>query len=227
MFKYLFKILGKENYKIDTNITNYQFFLIIISKLLQLIRGTVIKPFLKKSKGFIFIGNNSKIKFKSLFSHGNSCQIGNYVHINALSKYGVKLGNNVTILDGSYIDCTGVISNIGEGITIGNNVGFAQNCFIQVRGKVFIEDNVILGPNVSIFSENHKYDNYNLPINEQGVERKGVRIEYGVWVGSRTIILDGVTIGKNSIIAAGSVITKDVKPNTIVGGVPAKFIKNR
>ena len=61
----------------------------------------------------------------------------------------------------------------------------------------------------------------------QGEIRKGVTIEDGVWLGTRVIILDGVTVGKNSIVAAGSIVNKDVPPYTIVGGIPAKIIKNR
>jgi acetyltransferase-like isoleucine patch superfamily enzyme len=158
---------------------------------------------------------------------GKSVQISDNVEINALSKSGVSIGNNVSILKNTIIECTGVLNNLGEGLIIGNNVGIAQNCFIQVRGKVIIEDNVIFGPNVSVFSENHNFENPDLPVNVQGVNRKGVTIESGVWVGTRSIILDGVTVGKNSIIAAGSVVSKDVLPFSIVGGVPAKLIRMR
>ena len=110
---------------------------------------------------------------------------------------------------------------------IGNNVGISQNCFIQVRGNVNIGNNVIMGPNVSIFSENHNFTNPDLPVNIQGESRKGVIIEDGVWIGTRSVILDGVKIGENSIIAAGSVVVKDVPPFSIVGGVPAKVLKSR
>lgn len=61
----------------------------------------------------------------------------------------------------------------------------------------------------------------------QGEDRKGVYIESGVWIGTRAVILDGVRIGKNSIVAAGSIVNKDVPPYSIVGGIPAKVIKYR
>ena len=78
---------------------------------------------------------------------------------------------------------------------------------------------------LSIFSENHLYENTNIPIRKQGVSRKGVIVEDGVWIGTRAVVLDGVTIGKNSVIAAGSVVNKNVPPYTVYGGVPAKLIK--
>jgi acetyltransferase-like isoleucine patch superfamily enzyme len=112
-------------------------------------------------------------------------------------------------------------------LEIGDNVGIAQNCFIQVRGKVIIKNNVIFGPGVYVFSENHNFDNPDLPVVVQGETRKGVVIEEGVWIGSRATILDGVTIGMNSIIAAGSVVNKDIPPYSIAGGIPAKIIKSR
>ena len=219
--------LGRTNYKIDPSISGLDLFLIVYSRFFQILRGILLKIKLKKSKGLIFKGRRSKVKFPYKMSVGKTLIIGNNVFINALSKKGLSIGNNVSILDNTIIECTGVIRNIGEGLVIGNNVGFAQNCFIQVRGRVTIGNNVIFGPGVSVFSENHNYNDPNKYINEQGETRKGVIIEDGVWLGSGSIVLDGVTIGSNSIIAAGSVVNSNVLPNTIVGGVPAKHIKNR
>lgn len=219
--------LGRENYSVDNSLTFIDLIFIIFARFCQVVRGLWYKVFLKKSAGILFVGCHTKIKFCNKIVVGRSVQIGDNVAINALSKNGISLGNNVSILSGTIIECTGVLSNLGEGLKIGNNVGIAQNCFIQVRGEVIIEDNVIFGPNVSIFSENHNFENPELPVNVQGVNRKGVIIENGVWIGSRSIILDGVTVGKNSIVAAGSVVNKNVLPYSIVGGVPAKLIKMR
>ena len=219
--------LGRENYTIDNYISFLDIIVFLLSKFSQSLRGFFYKIILKKSSGILFVGKRTKIKFCHKISLGRSVQIGDNVEINALSKNGILLGNNVSILKGTIIECTGVLNNLGEGLTIGNNVGIAQNCFIQVRGQVTIEDNVIFGPNVSVFSENHNFESPELPVNVQGVNRKGVKIENGVWVGTRSIILDGVVVGKNSIIAAGSVVNKDVLPYSIVGGVPAKLIKMR
>jgi acetyltransferase-like isoleucine patch superfamily enzyme len=219
--------LGREKYQIDPMLSSYELLLVLISYLVKLYRGLLIKPFLKKSKGILFVGKRCCIKNKHKIEIGRTVQIGDNVEINALSKYGIKIGNNVTILDNTIIECTGVIRNLGDGLILGNNVGISQNCFIQVRGKVEIENNVILGPYVSIFSENHNFENPDLPVNMQGETRKGVKIEDGVWLGAHSTILDGVTVGNNSIVAAGSVVTKDVAPYTVVGGIPAKLIKRR
>ena len=158
---------------------------------------------------------------------GRTVMLGSNVEINALSKEGIKIGNNVSILKNTMIECTGVIRELGVGLEIGNNVGIAQNCFIQVRGKVVIGSNIMFAPNVSIFSENHNFSSVEVPIIEQGTSRLGVVIEDDVWLGTRSVILDGVRIGRGSIVAAGSIVNKDVPPYSIVAGIPAKVIKKR
>ena len=219
--------LGRTNYKIDSNITFFNISIIIFEKLTQLTRGLFLKLFFKKSNGYTFIGKDVRIKHKNLVCLGRTVFIGDGVEINALSKNGVHIGNNVSIHRNTIIDCTGGIRSIGDEIKIGNSVGFSPHCYIQVRGKVEIGDNVIFGPYAKIFSENHNFSNTEIPITSQGESRKGVNVMNDVWVGSNVIILDGVTVGQFSIIAAGSLVNKDVPPYSIVAGVPAKIIKMR
>ena len=219
--------LGRKDYEIDKSIEKYDLFIFLLNKLRSLFRGFILKVSLKKSKGLIFVGKRCKISYRNKISFGRTTIIGDNVVINALSKNGIITGDNLSIASNTIIECTGVLRNLGDGLIIGNNVGIAQNCFIQVRGKIQIGNNVIFGPNVSIFSENHNFSELDIPINLQGESRKGIKINDGVWIGTRAIILDGVSLGENSIIAAGSVINKDVPSFSIVGGVPAKVLKFR
>lgn len=219
--------LGKTDYKLDASLTNKGLIIEALSKIPCIIRGSIKKVGLKKSSGILFAGRHCKLRHKYLITIGKTLTLGDNVEINALSKNGVKIGNNVTILKNSIIECTGVIRELGEGIEIGDNVGISQSCFIQVRGNVKIGSYVIMGPGVSIFSENHNANNTDEYIMNQGATRKGVTIEDGVWLGAKCTILDGVTIGRHAIVAAGSVVTKDVPAYGIVGGIPAKLIKNR
>ena len=222
---YIIGALGRENYKIDKHISWFSITIILFEKIIQLLRGLCIKFLFKKQNGLLFVGRRCTLKFKHLIKLGKSTNIGNNVIINALSKNGISIGNNVTIHDNTIIECTGVLNYLGVGLKIGNNVGIAQNCFIQVRGKVTIGNNVIFGPDVSIFSENHIIEDPYTPISKQGVVREDVFIEDGAWLGTKSTILSGVTVGKNSVVAAGSVVNKNVPPHTVVGGVPAKIIK--
>lgn len=217
--------LGKKNYTVDKNTSGKEAFILLFEKAICYLRGFYYRIFIKSCGGYLFVGKRCKIKHCHKISLGRTIIIGDNVEINALSKEGIKIGNNFTILRNSIIECTGVLRNIGIGLTIGDNVGIAQNCFIQVRGKVLIGNDVIFGPGVSVFSENHNYSDIEKTIREQGETRIGVTVENGVWIGSRATILDGVTVGHNSIIAAGSVVNNSVPPFSIVGGVPAKVIK--
>ena len=219
--------LGRDNYSIDSNISTLDMMISLLEKLAQVLRGSWIRIWFHHTQGLLFVGKNCNITYRHKISTGKTVTIGNNVQIKALSKEGIKIGNNVSILSNTIIECTGVIRNIGEELVVGNNVGIAQNCFIQVRGKVLIGNNVIFGPGVSIFSENHNYSDPTEFINKQGETRIGVTINDGVWIASGATILDGVTIGSNSIIAAGSLVNKDVPPFSIVGGVPAKLLKVR
>ena len=219
--------LGKTNYSVDEKLSTKMICIIASTKVMQVVRGFFLKLRLKESKGLIFVGKRTKIVAAGNISMGKTVFIDDYVEINAICRKGVSIGSNVTIRKNTIIDCTGVIRELGEGLTIGNNVGISQNAFIQVRGMVEIGSNIMFGPGVSIFSENHDYSDAQKLFIEQPVNRKGVKLCDNIWVGANSTILDGVTIGEGVIIAAGSVVTKDVPPNCIVGGVPAKIIKER
>ena len=232
MRKLINKIISKlkgEKYEVDPSISLITLMRISFDRMIQLMRGFFTKiRFKKHCKGKkIFIGKHVKIKCKNKIRCGNCVTIGDNAYIDALSKNGIKIGNNVSIGRNCQIECTGIISELGEDLIIEDGVGIAANAFIGVRGKVYIGKNCIFGPNVSIHSENHNFNRLDIPIRKQGCTRKGVKIGDNCWIGSGAIILDGVNIGANSIIAAGAVVNSDIDEYSIVGGVPAKLIKKR
>ncbi len=112
-------------------------------------------------------------------------------------------------------------TNFGKHIRIGKNVFINHGCSFLDLGGIVIEDEVLVGPKVSIISEDHPID----PAERKMLRLKSVHIKRNAWIGANATILPGVTIGENSIVAAGAVVTKDVPPNSVVGGVPAKLIK--
>lgn len=223
----LIQKLGKKNYTVDKSITKKDLFIIFKGKIACLFRGFLYRIFLKNCDGLLFVGRNCKIKHCNKISLGRTVTIEDNVELNALSISGISLGNNVTIKSKTIIECTGVLRQLGEGLFIGNNVGIAQNCFIQVRGKVTIGNDVMFGPGVSIFSEDHGFIDLNIPMIDQQEIRKDVSIENDVWIGTNAIVLGGVTIGTGSIIAAGSVVKSSIPPYSIVAGVPGKIIRSR
>ncbi len=111
-------------------------------------------------------------------------------------------------------------------INLGSFVRINENTFFQ--GNVNIGNHVMIAPNVSVYSKTHKYDDLNTPMVLSGeTPTKTVVIEDDVWIGINTVILPGIRIGKGAIVGANSVVTKNVEPYSIVGGVPAKFIRKR
>ena len=105
-------------------------------------------------------------------------------------------------------------------VTIGKNVMVMGGCLMMSRGVITIDDDVMIAANAQLISNNHDLHDHPLLI------CKPVHICRNAWIGAGATILPGVTVGENAVVAAGAVVTKDVAPNTIVGGNPAKFIKN-
>ena len=224
----LFTKVKKEEVTISYPFSLKELLIILNEKGWALLRGLfLIKPFLKKSKGIIFAGKGSKIQFGHKIKVGSGLNIMEYARINALSYGGIEIGDNFTLGKYAIIECTGVLRNVGNSLKIGNNVGINHYCFIGVRGDIEIGNNVIFGPRVNIFSENHNYEDLTIPIKNQGVTKDKTSIGNDVWIGANVSIMSGVKIGNGCIIAAGSVVTKDISDLSIVGGVPAKILKTR
>ena len=121
----------------------------------------------------------------------------------------------------------GLVINFPENVKLGNNLIFNRNVSITARSGVSLGNDVMIGPNVVINDSNHLFTNKDKPITQQGHTAKAIVIEDDVWIAANSVILKGVHIGKGAVIAAGSVVTKDVPPYAVVAGVPARQIKNR
>ncbi|MCD4654127.1 acyltransferase [bacterium] len=143
--------------------------------------------------------------------------VGRYALYKILLK---NQGSKVTIRDGVKI-------MYPERVSIGDNSGINDGCFIEGTGGVSIGCYVRLAPRVEIMTSNHVFEDPDTPIKLQGLDIKCVTIEDDVWVGIGVLITAGVTIGKGAVIAGHAVVTKDVAPYTIVGGIPAKVIGRR
>lgn len=113
-------------------------------------------------------------------------------------------------------------TDFGKNITVGKNVFINASCHFQDQGGITLGDNCLVGHNVIFATLNHGF----APEERQSMLPAPIVVGRNVWIGSNSTILQGVTIGDNSIIAAGSVVTKDVPANAIVAGVPARFIRS-
>lgn len=219
--------LKGEPYRLDDSISSGDIIGILCEKFIQILRGAVRGILFHKKTGLVFIGKRVHIKSSRHISCGCNLILDDNVYINALSRGGIVLGNNVSIGKNSIIECTGVIRELGEKLLVGDHVGFSPNCFVQVRGCVQIGSNTIFGPYVSIHAENHNFAECSMPIRRQGATRKGIKIGDDCWIGAKAVILDGTTIGTGAVIAAGAVVTKDIPDFAVAAGVPAHVIKYR
>ena len=113
-------------------------------------------------------------------------------------------------------------TNFGQHIKLGKNVFINHGCSFLDLGGITIEDDVLIGPKVNLITENHPVN----PAERKNLNLGKIHIYRNVWIGANATILPGVTIGENSIVAAGAVVNKDIPANTIVGGIPARFIKS-
>lgn len=225
MEKIIGVLKGDPLYQLDPNYSGRQLMGIIYYRMRQLLRGTYLRLFIS-SRGIIFAGRGVTVQFAHQLSAGKSLILEDYVLIQALSHQGVVLGDHVTIARSAILSCTGVIANKGVGIRIGNNSAVGAFSFLGGQGGIVIGSDVIMGPQVKIFSENHNFEDGHQPIRKQGVSRQGVVIEDNCWIGAGATVLDGVTIGTGSVVAAGAVITQSMPANSLIGGVPAKVIKS-
>jgi len=113
-------------------------------------------------------------------------------------------------------------TNFGKHINIGKNVFINHACSFLDLGGITIEDDVLIGPRVNLITENHPVD----PTKRKYLDLKAILIKRNAWIGAGATILPGVTVGENSIVAAGAVVNKDVPDNSIVGGIPAKLLRS-
>ncbi len=130
----------------------------------------------------------------------------------------LSCGNNVSISQGVFLRGIGNIS-------IGENVSIHPMCYIDGTGGLKIGDNVSIAHASSILTTNHAWDDMDIPIKYNKITYGVVTIESDVWIGCGCRILAGINIASRSIVAAGAVVDKNVEPNVIVGGVPARVIK--
>lgn len=126
-----------------------------------------------------------------------------------------------TEIDESVTVFTPLYINYGKHTKMGKNIFINFDCVFLDLGGITIEDNVQIAPKVSLLTESHPLN----PNERQSLIPKPIHIKKNAWIGANATILQGITIGENAVVAAGSVVTKDVPDNVVVGGIPAKIIK--
>ena len=196
--------------------------------LLMFIRGLWLRLFLGTGRGSVFVGRGVRVRGARLIARNGRLTIEDFAEIQANARHGVTFGEQVSIGAGAMIRPSSYYTGeVGEGLIVGDRSSIGPQCYIGCSGLVTIGTDVMLGPGVYIFAENHIFGEASISIKSQGVAREPVVIEDDCWIASRVTITAGVTIGRGSVIASGSVVTSDIPPHSVAAGVPARVIRSR
>lgn len=188
------------------------------------IRGLFYRLILKMD-GSVAIENSVRLRFTDHIKLGNGVYLDQGTYLHACPQ-GIEIGAGTIVMHGAILHVYNFRGMPQSGIKIGSNSLVGEYSVIRGQGGVQIGDRVYTSPFTQIIAVNHIFDDPTRPFVEQGITAQGIVIEDDVWLGAGAIITDGVRVGKGAVVAAGAVVTKDVPPHTVVGGVPAKIIKH-
>lgn len=191
------------------------------------LRAITYRLILGKIGKSCLIEKNVRIAIPSRIFLGARVFIGEYSYIDPKSnRTKIMLGNDVYVSRFCRISSGGSEEYVGE-VILEESIHIGQNCYLDGTGKLKIGKDSVLGPNVVILTANHGFRDPKIPIRLQGIIPKPTIIEEDVWLGANVTVLEGVTIGKGSVIGAASLVTKNIPPYSIAVGIPAEVIGQR
>lgn len=208
-----------KGYETDPRIPSGLYRRLLYVRASMLLRGIV---FLRKK---VFLGKGCTISNKRNIVFGKNITIEAHTRIDGYCSEPLTLGDNVKIGAYSYVTCTSHLSKYGKGLKMGNNSAIGEFTHFGASGGIEIGDDVIMGSYISFHSENHVFEDRSKPIREQGVTSKGIKLGNNIWVGAKVTFLDGSSVGDNSVVAAGAVVNGNFPPNSLIGGIPAKILR--
>lgn len=175
--------------------------------------------------GAAAIENGVRLRFANYIRLGRGVYLDQGTYLHACPN-GIEIGANTIIMHGAVLHVYNFRDLPHAGIKIGHDSLVGEYSVIRGQGGVSIGDRVYTSPFTQIIAVNHVFDDPGRPFVEQGITAQGIVIDDDVWLGAGAVITDGVRVGKGAVVAAGAVVTKDVPPHTVVGGVPARPIKD-
>ncbi|SIT48026.1 Acetyl transferase [Paraburkholderia piptadeniae] len=190
------------------------------------VRGTLLSLRCKRAT-FCFMGRSVRLRFARNIELGRYTVIGEGAILSGLGRDGLRFGARVNIGAYARLVVGTDIGRPGNYIHIGDGCGIGEYSSVGGSGGVSIGRNTIIGQHFTAHPENHNFSDLSRPIREQGTTRKPIVIGEDCWLGARVTVLAGVTIGEGCVIAAGSVVTRDVPRFSIVAGVPGRTIGSR
>ena len=176
-------------------------------------------------EGIVAIENGVRIRFADHVRLGRGVYLDHGVYLHACPG-GIELGEDTMVMHHAELHVYNFRDLPQSRIVVGRESLIGEFCVIRGTGGVTIGNRVFLSPMVHIYSNNHVFADPDVCFVDQGITAQGVTIEDECWIGAMVAILDGVTIGRRSVVAAGAVVTKDVPPHSLVAGVPARVIRD-
>ena len=177
-----------------------------------------------RMEGYAAIESGVRLRFADQIRLGRGSYLDQGVYLHACPG-GIDVGAGTLVMHGAILHVYNFRNLPQAGIRIGTDCLVGEYSVIRGQGGVTIGNRVYTSPHTQIIAVNHVYADPGKPFSEQGITAQGIVIEDDVWIGSAAVITDGVRIGRGAIIAAGAVVTKDVPPHTVAGGVPARVLK--
>ena len=175
-------------------------------------------------KGIAAIENGVRIRFADHVRLGSNVYLDQGVYLHACPG-GIEIGDNSFVMHGAVLPVYNFRDLPHAFIRIGRDSLIGEMNVLRGQGGITIGNRVYTAPLVQLLAVNHVYSDPNRPMVEQGITAEGIVVEDDVWIGAGAVITDNVHIGKGAVIAAGAVVTQDVPPHTVVGGVPARVLK--
>ncbi len=187
------------------------------------IRGLVYRLALKMD-GWAAIENNVRLRFANniYLEQGVFIDQGAYLHA---CPGGIQIGAGSIVMHGAILHVYNFRDIPNAGIRIGRDSLVGEYSVIRGQGGVSLGDRVYTSPFTQIIAVNHVFDDPQRSFVDQGITARGIVIDDDVWLGAGAVITDGVHVGKGAVVAAGAVVVQDVPAHTVVGGVPARVIR--
>jgi len=189
------------------------------------LRSKAIPLLLRKSGKGVLFGRNVTIRVPKRIELGSNVIVDDNSVLDAKGDPGrsfIRCGNDVEISRNTILSCKGQGS-----INLGNFVSIGRNVLLSAFNELVIEDKCSIGPYCAVLASGHGWEDPETPILLQDRKVGKIVIGENVWLGAHVTVMDGVTIGRNSVVGAGSVVTQDIPPYRIAGGMPARVIARR
>lgn len=177
-----------------------------------------------KMDGLAAIESGVRLRFARNIRLGRNVYLDQGVYLHACP-HGITIGDNTLIMHGAILHVYNFRNLPHAFIHIGRDCLISELNVLRGQGGITIGNRVYTGPLVQMLAVNHVFTNPARPIVEQGITAKGIVVEDDAWLGGGVILTDGVRVGRGAVVAAGAVVTRDIPPHTVAGGVPARVIR--